>query len=80
MMYSSEKPTKPGWYWYKPFRNWTSTKVVQLIKERDGLYQDGWSLKYTNGFWAGPIEEPTGFEDERTVIRDDTGRVIGKQG
>ena len=77
MRLSSNKPTVPGWYWYKQYATW-DLKVKQIRQgSNGGLSQDGWDIRYVSGLWAGPIEEPL---EELTVVQDENGRVIGKQG
>ena len=59
MKYTTDKPTVPGWYWYKEYKDW-KPKIAQVnIWHGDGLIVDGsWAVKYYHGYWAGPILEP----------------------
>ncbi len=55
-----EKPTNPGWYWYRgPVEE--SDPLIVLVDEAgyfqwpDGGFQE---VVFTKGEWAGPIELP----------------------
>lgn len=65
MKWTSEKPTKPGWYWYKSLRR--PTQVMQVYANeffvRGVLFAQSSGLNSTRvakltGQWAGPLEEP----------------------
>ena len=58
--WSSEKPTKPGWYWYRPENNglnslmcWVSTDgVVMFVMFKHSHIRD------MDGEWVGPLQPP----------------------
>ncbi len=63
MIWSKEKPTHPGWYWYRSIVCETTlyTRVVEVFP--DGKVCDGSLLPMDHidkcqGEWAGPIPEP----------------------
>lgn len=66
MKWTSEKPTKPGWYW-RTMRAWNGThEIVRVIALPDVLHVQGIDLFSSplRGFssdnlWSGPIKEPT---------------------
>ena len=72
MTWTTDKPTKEGWYWYRE-------KMIEpeCVLVFEGIYEsaDGWterrmmcrsidegddstSVKHLSGEWAGPIEVP----------------------
>ena len=56
MVWTTEKPTKPGWYW----RRVGIDVIVTYVDSDDlfrGLQRSGFD---TGGEWAGPIPEPEG--------------------
>lgn len=60
LTWSPEKPTVPGWYWWKGA---VSGKVACLpVVEQDGLLLAGLhnfhNVEVMGGEWAGPIPEP----------------------
>ena len=63
LKWSTEKPTKPGWYWWR-ITMWGKqfSKVYMVEANRHGeLYISGLEIiDNINGQWAGPIELPTG--------------------
>ena len=69
MNWTTDKPTRPGWYWYKSKRD--RMQIVDLIEWNNGLRiigiaQSMYSHLVTHEFpygpeaeWAGPLESPT---------------------
>ena len=59
MKWTTEKPTKPGWYWFKDH----SYKYIMYINPdimpngKDGYDGKEWMFSW-EALWAGPIEEP----------------------
>jgi hypothetical protein len=70
MVWTPEKPTVPGWYWWK--RICREKQIVRLILSPAGhpnievigtdQYAPGY---YDDGLWAGPIPPPARTETER---------------
>jgi hypothetical protein len=61
MIWTNEKPTKAGWYWYNP--RLTFIEVYELFDSEQGLcwYVDkdgGGLIKDMRGRWAGPLDPP----------------------
>jgi hypothetical protein len=59
--WTTEKPTTPGWYWYRAFDD--ADRVVHVMEMGgDDLtacaFEWQTSIKYMNGNWVGPIEPP----------------------
>jgi hypothetical protein len=52
MKWTTEKPTKPGWYWERKF----DTVHIKYF-DRD-LFFGGLYTAWETGEWAGPIPEP----------------------
>ncbi len=61
MKWTSEKPTKLGWYWHRPGEGKTPTTIRVLVfggalrAETGGYFE---RVEYLTGQWAGPLEEP----------------------
>ena len=67
MKWTSEKPTKPGWYWYMEFgRSYVlrlyEVQLPELATPSKPLYAAsgyfGGAVDDMHGQWAGPLEEP----------------------
>lgn len=62
MAWTTEMPTKPGWYWYRWDLNDNTPVVVEVHPEHDsvGPWGDGSDsrLSDTSGEWAGPLKPP----------------------
>ena len=69
MTWSSDKPVKPGWYWYRRSpedEDWcVPDEVVELVLEKDtlayALRSDRISFEpidRLHGQWAGPLPIP----------------------
>ena len=59
-VWSKEKPTVPGWYWWDTFMwGFKVTKIVEVAKYEELIYVVGFgpSLDLA-GQWAGPIASP----------------------
>lgn len=70
--WTTEPPTKPGWYWARPGPKWTDreTQAVQVMSigstrlvSAPGC--DGFTDLDYYDLWAGPIEAPPLPEGER---------------
>ena len=69
MNWTTNKPTKPGWYWYKSKRD--RPQIIDLIEWNDGLRIIGiaqglYTHPVTDRFpygpdaeWVGPLKSPT---------------------
>ena len=64
MHWTNEKPTSPGWYWWREHRD-SAPVVVYVYRGSAGLFvhlDTGELRKLENdsihGQWAGPISEP----------------------
>ena len=63
LTWTTDKPTKPGWYWYKAWD--TRARVVEVVESdlrrrlavarTEALVDELEEDKY---LWAGPLEEP----------------------
>lgn len=63
MKWTTEKPTAPGWYWYRSIVCEVTryTRVVEVFpngKVSDGSLFPMDHVDKFNGEWAGPIPEP----------------------
>ena len=62
MTWTTEKPTKPGWYWYRGECGGHTVKVIHYIDDDgDGPYlatSEDLNLTDLDGEWAGPVEPP----------------------
>jgi hypothetical protein len=60
--WTTKKPTKPGWYWYRGESDGHTEKVLHFIDDDgDGPYlatSDDLALNDLDGEWAGPVEPP----------------------
>ena len=55
--WTSEKPTVPGWYWYKnEYRTPVLSPIVRQVTHQD-LRLNHWP---THGEWSGPLTPPEG--------------------
>ena len=65
--WTSEKPKRPGWYWYRDVTTPETVGIIQLMVDQDGQLMDvddfrSRSLtdeRYENFEWAGPLEPPS---------------------
>jgi hypothetical protein len=60
--WTTKKPTKTGWYWYRGASDGNTAKVLHFIDD-DGnepyiATSDDLILKDLVGEWAGPVEPP----------------------
>jgi hypothetical protein len=60
--WTTKKPTKTGWYWYRGESNGTTEKVLHFIDDDgEGPYiatSEGLTFDDLTGEWAGPVEPP----------------------
>jgi len=57
LTWTTDKPTKPGWYWYRPYRDGQHVEVCRVYE----IEIDYWTTiipPQTGGEWAGPLEPP----------------------
>lgn len=69
MEWTTEKPTKPGWYWLKSNYAHSESSDVEVVwvfknpgaKDCGVMSTNGWCVAAGKiaGEWAGPIPEPT---------------------
>lgn len=69
MKWTTEKPTKPGWYWWRRYPKKKAYKV-EVKRGRGVLRGNQWLEVYwegervarfdepVRGEWAGPLDEP----------------------
>jgi len=64
------KPTKPGWYWYRYNGIWGPVKVVLFYEELKAIGDAGiiYSLDEWPGEWRGPIPTPNEALDFKDKI------------
>lgn len=58
-----ERPTTPGWYWYRPQSERYSEDLFIIVEVGDGTvtFPNGWNRLMSlvcEGEWAGPLEPP----------------------
>lgn len=62
MTWTTKRPTKTGWYWYRGVCDGNTTKVLHYIDDDgEGPYlatSDDHTLNDLDGEWAGPVEPP----------------------
>lgn len=62
MKWTTERPTKAGFYWYREGEADNFPVVVNVAPEHDfaGPWDDGSEtrLSHMNGEWSGPLEPP----------------------
>lgn len=60
MTWTSDKPTVPGWYWYRGYED--ADRVVHVMDNGESLvacsFEFSESMFYLDGQWAGPIPAP----------------------
>uniref|UniRef100_A0A6M3II34 Uncharacterized protein n=1 Tax=viral metagenome TaxID=1070528 RepID=A0A6M3II34_9ZZZZ len=61
LTWTKDKPTKPGWYWYRGLYQ-VQSSIIYITPNIDIVN----SLKGSKGEWAGPIPEP----NEELIIDD----------
>lgn len=61
MKWTTERPTKPGWYWWRRIvPGWDAYKrprCINVAPGPEGVYLQQWSIA-EGAEWAGPIPEP----------------------
>ena len=60
LTWTKDKPTKPGWYWYRGLYQ-VQSSIIYIAPNIDIVN----SLKGSKGEWAGPIPEPVEVDDIR---------------
>jgi hypothetical protein len=63
LQWTAEKPTKAGWYWYRPVPEGIPSIERVVSKRRkywvlEGAREIGAPVPLYNGEWAGPLEMP----------------------
>ena len=62
LAWTTQRPTKIGWYWYRRGSDEEPAKVLHFIDDDgDGPYiatSDDVALNDLAGEWAGPVEPP----------------------
>ena len=62
MKWTDEKPSEPGWYWYKPAGGRKVPYILEVVSIRSrflGRTPNGLTpVDYSFGQWSGPIPEP----------------------
>lgn len=81
MNWTNEKPTKPGWYWYRDLKDrseilqvgYMDGELVILSEEADCLYQ-----QFMDGQFAGPIPEPqkSGWQPIETAPKNADEEIL----
>ena len=58
---TDEPPTEPGWYWYKGTKHFSDWNIIEFQNINNELLSipSHLPIKYFEGQWSGPIEEPT---------------------
>lgn len=58
--WSHNKPTRPGWYWFRGQAHEADPFIVLVDEARQFQWPDGGfqEVLLAKGEWAGPIEEP----------------------
>jgi hypothetical protein len=56
MTWTTEKPTVPGWYWYREIEG--EPEILSIYKDNGQLLISGIGLQEFPGEWAGPLEPP----------------------
>jgi hypothetical protein len=58
MNWTTDKPTKPGWYWWRNLKDGMQPSMTLVDKDKGGLYAGGSYVSFIGGEWAGPLEPP----------------------
>lgn len=64
MIWSKTKPTKAGWWWWKPTPDmaykYGGMQVAEVTIQTKGLWLEGFGyLEYFDGEWSSePVQEP----------------------
>jgi hypothetical protein len=56
VIWTNEKPTVPGWYWYRELEG--EPEILSIYKDDGQLLISGIGLLEFPGEWAGPLERP----------------------
>lgn len=57
LAWTKEKPTNPGWYWWKHNDEWGKS-LIMVISVNADLYSPHGFVSELDGEWAGPLEPP----------------------
>lgn len=60
LQWSPERPTKPGWYWYRGPGEGGDLLIVLVDEAGYFQWPDGGfsEAEHTDGDWAGPLDPP----------------------
>lgn len=63
MQWTTEQPTKPGWYWMRDtgprrVRMGEQRRIVYVRNYVGALCIDNWQIPDSDTEWAGPLPEP----------------------
>jgi len=56
MSWTTQKPTVPGWYWYRELEG--EPEILSIYKDDGQLVISGIGLQEFPGEWTGPLEPP----------------------
>jgi hypothetical protein len=56
MTWTTQKPTVPGWYWYREIEG--EPEILSIYKDNGQLLISGIGLQEFPGEWVGPLESP----------------------
>jgi len=61
LMWTTDKPTTPGWYWYRASVSKGNTVITHVYDSENiicaAFMNDVWEeVKLISGEWAGPLE------------------------
>lgn len=64
MTWTTDKPTRPGWYWWRYDATSPTPAIYHVELDHKALITRGWMNSalplVDDGEWAGPLEPPTG--------------------
>lgn len=58
--WTTEKPVREGWYWWRNHRKVKDASMTQVFKDHEGCHAEGYKVAahYWDGEWYGPLEPP----------------------
>ncbi len=66
MTWTTQKPTQPGWYWWRIYDD-EPWQVVQVCVKGDRIFHkrigSQFEIDTSKGAWSGPIKEPEEHHD-----------------
>lgn len=74
LLWTTEKPSRPGWYW----RRGTYRDPSPIIVEVDGAGYFQWpdgsfdDVQVTGGEWAGPLDPPEDLDESESRLDEPT--------